>query len=497
MALDVQKPGKGTKGGSRGSSPSRRDKSVESIYDVKDGNWDLLDIPLTDISPNPFNKREMGDLGDLAAEIAAHGMDTPVSLMLTADFVAYWGERYPEECSKLKTKYVLGFGERRWRSSVIAAETTGLLTIRAHLRNDMIAKIRIKLFSENYWRKDPTPLEKARHVKELRDDENMGYAEICEALAIKSKGTVSKLLDLLELPEVVQQAVDKDKFPQKTALAMAGLSDDEAAEALRLIRKQEMAALDAIHHVSTTSLAVSPGNEAPVPRVEEPKSEPAEDHEAGHDQPLSPSEHAAPTSPHNVESAPAAGPSSVQDHQPSSGSSASSSDDTTRPAAPASVKSAADASLVERKAAAQARERACVQWLSHADLPPAEQRGRVEQQALLVGKSDGRARAHGWLVRVGKAHFDIKETDSYFSTVLASADSDLINRTAWAVGLANCEIRAADRRRPSWDGHDAAYVRELIDAVGYVPGTQWEQTMLERHAVSPGNTTDERAQETE
>jgi hypothetical protein len=130
----------------------------------------------------------------------------------------------------------------------------------------------------------------------------------------------------------------------------------------------------------------------------------------------------------------------------------------------------------------------CIQWLSGDGLPAHEQLDDLVRRALLAGgKTDARTRAHSWLVRTGKAHFDIRDPEGYFGAVLSSGDEQLIVRATWATALSSNELRASDRRRPAWDRHDAAYVRLLMEAAGYEPSTQWERGEVERLAVSLGN----------
>lgn len=480
MAIELKKPGRRTKGGN--ASSAQPAKKVQDIYDVRDSNWDQLDVPLDNISPNPFNDRAMGDLDELAADIAKDGLDSPVLVMHTSVFVEYWGDRFPEECAKLETELLLGFGERRWRASMIAAEETGLTTIRGILRNDAVPKIRRLLIRENYHRLNPTPLERARHIRTLSVEEGLSYAEICDELNIKSRGTISKLLDLLELPNSVQAAVQEGTITQTGALQLGDLDEEQVQVALHLVVDEDMKPADAVHYARTAPPAVSQGNTPPLS-----------------DRPEAEQKAVDTTAELEIEPTIDAAAEAADEDSPKAAASADSSTSTparaTTGRTPAKT-AAKDQTATDRAVAARERDLACVEWLQSSELPTAEQFGGLVRRALLVGgKLDGRSKAHAWLVRSGKAHFDIKDADGYYGAVLSSGDDELIQRATWAIALAGNEVRAADRRRPGWDAHDAAHVRELMTVVGYKPTTSWETTELDRLGVSLGNSLDHSEQE--
>jgi ParB/RepB/Spo0J family partition protein len=485
VAIEVKKPGRTTRGGKR-ANPSEG-IAVRDIYDVIDSDWDLLDIPFGDISPNPFNDRDMGDLEELADDIASSGLDQPVSVMHRERFVEQYADRFPAKVDGLTTKYVLGFGERRWRASRLAGERTGAKTIRAHLRNDLVPTIRLALIRENYHRKDPTPLERARHIKTLVDDERLTYPEVCELLNIKSKGSISKLLGLLKLPEPIQAALTREEISQRTALALGDLDEHEVDAVLELIVNQDMRPDEALYQVRTAPQVVSPGNAAGGDAGHE--DDPAADEVASV---ISSDGHVVDTDsdsdePPNSQNVEIEDLEESRGHTERAGHSA-------RPGA--AVSKPKDSVAGDRAAAAQARERVCIDWLRREDPPTGEQREELVRRALLAGgKTDGRSRAHTWLVRSGKARFDIKDPEAYFGTVLSSGDDGLILRATWAIALAGNEVRASDRRRPNWDTHDAAYVQELMAVVGYSPATGWERSELERLGVSLGNAAEHTDQE--
>lgn len=475
MALQVGKPSQATRRGkSTTKTPARTD-----IYDVKDSDGDELELSVDDIDPNPFNKRAMGDLEELKSSIIQDGLVQNITVMEREKFVEHWGSRFPEECAKLTKKWVLGPGERRWRATQLA----GLPTITAKLQNRLVPKIRTILITENFHRLNPTPLEHARAIQGL-SDEGLSYSEICEQLSIKSRGTITKFLQLLELPDEVQQALEKEEITPTAARTLLKLPEDgQRIDALLLIRDEKMRAEAAVHHVLAAPVAVSVGNGngAHQPSPDSPNGAQSTREQAKPEP--------APHRP-NSDDTPAAVPDTTRD-APVQTSDPTDDDPQGLEPAPRKQRPVATENASDRHVGAKEREHACVQLLQQAPQLSADQADGLLRRALLTGtgKADtARGRAHAWLSRSGRAHYDITNTEGYFQAVLSSDDQELIERATLATALAACEIRAADKRRRSWDQHDAAYISVLINAGVYVPSTQWEEAELGRLGVSAGNT---------
>jgi ParB/RepB/Spo0J family partition protein len=471
VAITVAKPNRNTKKGRQGQSPGRPAGQANDIYEVEDGNWDLLEIPFDQIDPNPFNERDMGDLDELAAEIEHDGLVHAVTVMHREAFLEHWEAKFPQKCAALTRQYTLGPGERRWRASMLAAQKTGALKIRANLRNDLIPRIRFILIKENYHRKDPSPLERARHIKTLIEDEGLSYSEVCDELNIQSKGTVSKLLDLLELPRELQDAVHTKVLTQKAAFTLAELTDaGEREAALRLVLDEDAKPLDAVHRIRVSS-----------PNVSREPARTGNSDSNDQDAAGSGDERDSPEASTAGEQKKAEAPADNPTDPPAAAPALS----VTR----SSARSTKSATSVDRTLAARQREAACIRWLTSDDQPVGEELDSLVRRALLAGgRVDGRKRAHEWLTRSGKSQLDIKDAEAYFGTILSSGDDGLIELATWATALAGSELRAADRRRTTWDRHDAAHVQLLMESGDYVPETEWERSELERLGVSLANT---------
>jgi ParB/RepB/Spo0J family partition protein len=126
---------------------------------------DALTIKVDDITPNPFNDRDIGDVTHLAESIEQDELLQDISVMHTKAFAEYW----PEQAAGITTKYVIAFGERRWRAHL----HLGRETIPAILKNSSAPKIRRVLFAENHHRKQLSAIEEARKFRVLNEEEGM------------------------------------------------------------------------------------------------------------------------------------------------------------------------------------------------------------------------------------------------------------------------------------------------------------------------------------
>ncbi|QKZ20355.1 ParB/RepB/Spo0J family partition protein [Streptomyces chartreusis] len=437
-----------------------------------------LDIALDDITPNPFNDRDIGDVTQLAESIDQDDLLQEITVMHTSAFVEHW----PEQAADITTKYVLAFGERRWR----AHKHLGRKTIPATLRNTVAPKIRRVLFAENFHRKQLSPVEEARKFRVLHVEEGMSYRQIVSELKLTGPNYVARRLELLELAPALQEIIDTEHGPGVTLARniKARLTDpEEQIRAWELIRDEGLnlsQAVDQVRYTDPVPLgdtqtdeqsdgdAVPPGNTPQVPGQGQPPV-PLEDTQTDEQSDgdavppgnsgLEPgADHDAPT------------PRARTTEKPQPGA---------RKRA-----TAADRDTAERNNASAHRDTSCRQLIAADTKLTAEQHNALFGRTLLTRMEQGpaRTRAHRWLRDAGQAVFDINDTDSFFEAVLSSGQAELVNRVAIATALAAGEVRARDGRR-QWDKADAEHVRLLIDAMGYVPETAWERAQLDKFGV--------------
>ncbi|MFF2088625.1 ParB/RepB/Spo0J family partition protein [Nocardia sp. NPDC058176] len=131
------------------------------------------------------------------------------------------------------------------------------------------------------------------------------------------------------------------------------------------------------------------------------------------------------------------------------------------------------------RSAAQRARRAAVATLA------AKGASRERLGALLIQLTKARVRtdsprtwalAHGWLL--GSGATSATSATEWQAEFDAETDQKAIQRGLWAVALAACEIRAAERGR-LWDQLDAAYLSCLVDGGEFEP-SPWEGAQLSR-----------------
>ncbi|MET9528121.1 ParB/RepB/Spo0J family partition protein [Streptomyces coeruleorubidus] len=451
-------------------------KPAQKFYSQAEKDGDVLDILLTDITPNPFNDiRTMGDLNALAQSIEEDGLLQSIVVMHTEEFVARWPQ-FADGPKAIKTKYVIAFGERRWRGTEIA----GKPFISAVLNNAVIPKIRRVLLVENLQRQPYSPMEEARNFWRLHTEEGMSYREIAKEVKIGSTH-VSRRLQLIALPESVQAAVEEGSLNVTDARRLEEAlkdSPEEQEAAWRYAVQNEVPIKDAIQAINAGDVVVDEGQkDEGAPEGEgTPEGEQSDipeqrtDSEQDSDGPDEPEQQNLPEAKPEQSLAPQEKPKPERNEPPA-------------PKARAST--AADRSARERNSAAADRTQACLHLVTSGFVPDEKQLNALYARTLLspIQQGPAKTRAHAWLREAGKDVIGVSDSDSYFQAVLSSGNDDLVQLATFVTALAASEIRAKDNRR-QWDRTDAAHVEFLIQAAGYVVATQWERDQLTKFGVT-------------
>lgn len=478
MALQVTKPTKGA------AKPPKTggDKPKSELYKRVHQNGDVIEVPVEDIDANPFNDREMVDLDQLAESIREDGLLSPVTLIRRATFA----EAHPDAAEGLTKEWVLGPGEHRWRASMLAEQRT----IRGILRDDLAPKIRGILLLENVYRTDPSPMEKARQIHDAMEKDGLSIREAARILKMGAT-SVHKLTELLKLPADAAEAVHRGTLVPTHARKLLTLEDPQKVSgAYQLMEQRGLKVDEAVRLVLAGEPDVendeSEGETAPTGESSDsgtPELEPAGGAVPAQTRVETTDEQPSPDTSEN-------------ENQPEPEDQPEGEDEkkTEQPAAPKppavrkspKATATADPYAAERDAASADRDAACWSLLQRDDYATAEQVAGAMARALLVPfkQEAARAKAHVWLRKANKLGFDVSNADAYHQAVLSSRDPELIARVTFATALAASEIRAGDRRRRTWDQHDAAHVQLLIESTGYVPETDWEVRELTRHNVS-------------
>ncbi|WP_201354187.1 ParB/RepB/Spo0J family partition protein [Hydrogenimonas urashimensis] len=167
----------------------------------------VIDVPLDEIVPNPYQPRTHFDeeaIRELSESIRQHGLLQPV-VVIEQD-----GE------------YVLIAGERRVRASRLA----GLETIRAIVADIDRSKFRELALIENIQREALNPVELARSYKELIDEYGITQEELSKIIH-KSRSQITNTLRLLQLSDYVIDKLSASMITQGHAKVLVGLDEKD------------------------------------------------------------------------------------------------------------------------------------------------------------------------------------------------------------------------------------------------------------------------------
>ena len=181
---------------------------IDEAYENEGTQRDVvLDIPLKDIRPNPFQPRKSFDetaLSELAESIKNDGLLQPV--VVTEDIDGY----------------VLIAGERRYRASKLAK----LKEIRAIVLNSDEQKMRQFALIENIQREELNSVELAEAYNELIKLHEITHDELANMIH-KSRAHITNTLRLLQLTPKTQKALIEKKISAGHAKVLVGLDEKE------------------------------------------------------------------------------------------------------------------------------------------------------------------------------------------------------------------------------------------------------------------------------
>lgn len=182
-------------------------QSIESkIYETA-SNEEVIDVPIEELRPNPYQPRKVFDedaLKDLADSIKEHGVIQPIIV-------------------KRSIKgYEIIAGERRYRASKIA----GLQKIPALIRNFTDEQMMEIALLENLQRENLNAIEEAVAYKKMIEKLNITQDELSKKVG-KSRSHITNIIGLLRLPKEVQQMLADSKITMGHARALSKLESDE------------------------------------------------------------------------------------------------------------------------------------------------------------------------------------------------------------------------------------------------------------------------------
>ncbi len=172
---------------------SRKEAGLEEKYD---------EIPIDKLEENPYQPRieiKENEIKELANSIKENGLLQPILVQ------------------KKDNKYIIISGHRRVKAHKLLGKKTIQAIIITNQQNSELAK---KAIIENLQRKDLNVIETAIALKQYKEKFNKNHDEIAKEIG-KDKGFVSKLINILNLPENIIQDVKENKTTKDVrALAM-------------------------------------------------------------------------------------------------------------------------------------------------------------------------------------------------------------------------------------------------------------------------------------
>jgi len=188
-------------------------------------NNSIFWIEVDKITPNPYQPRrefDQRELQSLADSIRQYGVLQ--ALVVTRKEVQ-------KEDGGIATEYELIAGERRLRASKLA----GLREVPVLIRDgqeDNLMKLELAII-ENVQREDLSAIDRAVAFKKLVDDFGLTHAQVGKKVG-KSRAFVTNTLRILELPELVQQALLDRKISEGHTRPLGMLNDKPEEQAVLL-----------------------------------------------------------------------------------------------------------------------------------------------------------------------------------------------------------------------------------------------------------------------
>ena len=170
-------------------------------------NREILEISIEDIVPNRFQPRLTFDteaLNELASSIKEHGIIQPLVVR------------------RLNDKFEIIAGERRYKAATLVGMKKVPCVV-MELSDNESAEVAV---IENIQRKEMTPLEEAKSFKKILDKGYLTQDELAKRMG-KSQSSIANKLRLLNLDEVVQDAILDNKISERHARSLLKIEDKQ------------------------------------------------------------------------------------------------------------------------------------------------------------------------------------------------------------------------------------------------------------------------------
>lgn len=224
---------------------------IEEAYDNElPKQHDVLEIPVDDIRPNPYQPRKSFDeqsLAELADSIKTHGLLQPIVVVEDLD------------------GYVLVAGERRLRASKAA----GLPTIKAVVVHVDEHQMRQHALIENIQRDQLNVVDLAQAYEELLKAHGLTHDELSR-IVHKSRAHITNTIRLLTLSPNAQSALTEGRITAGHAKVLVGLDEKEQQLMLDSIVGQKLSVRE-VENMTKRMKEPKRSSEAPTQTKEAPE----------------------------------------------------------------------------------------------------------------------------------------------------------------------------------------------------------------------------------
>jgi ParB/RepB/Spo0J family partition protein len=425
------------------------------------------EVPVDKVTRNPRNLREddLWDSPEEKAETVASVKEVGLIQALVVATRAAFLERYPQHEPDIgSARYVVLAGHRRF-DAVLAV---GLETVRVDVQDGLVGKLNLVMLEENLKRKGLDPFQEGEGYRRANAEDGLSYQDIATATG-RSKSHITKRVRLLDLRQESRELVRSRRVSIDSAynlLTALGEGNEKLfVEASEVMAEQRLSAKDSANHVLA---AVSGRNRSAAGEPSGPRDTVSNDTRAATAVLTETKESSDAES--TGSSAPIPGarnePVLTETDSPPG-----------KPHAPGKTPTPASADDAERAEANARRNKCCGRLVADYKFGQVDAAmTRIAAAVLSTVSQNALSRAHSWMQAAGAVNASGVGPVSYRDSVLLKADGHLTAHLAYAVALAQDELRASDRRR-RWDHRDIAHLRHLIEAASYDP-TGWEKRQL-------------------
>lgn len=203
---------------------------------------------LANIIPDPDQPRtefDEGELNQLAESLKTHGQLQPIRVR--------WGQSHG--------KWIIIAGERRFRAALKAGLTklACVFVEQEGIAPDVLLEEQL---IENAIRSDLKPIEQARAFRRLMDMKGWNGKQVAERLQLHAT-TVTRALQLLELPDQVQARIEEGKIAPSVGNEIAKIAtQEEQIEVAEQIVDEKLTRAEAVATVAAKRLGKGRGAKA-------------------------------------------------------------------------------------------------------------------------------------------------------------------------------------------------------------------------------------------